>query len=90
VWYNYCCCQSEGHLLQHAVTGLTTPDLYEKFKQPNLQSFSTVWSPSSSKPVRRWSCTWCAEANPSAEGLIYVVRHIHMYTEMRRIALGVS
>jgi hypothetical protein len=35
-------------------------------------------------------CTWCAEANPSAEGLIFVVRHIHMYTNKRRIALGVS
>jgi hypothetical protein len=23
----------------------------------------------------------CAAANPSAEGLIFVVRHIHMYTD---------
>jgi hypothetical protein len=35
VWYSHCCCQSEGHLLRYAVTRLTTPDLYEKFKQPN-------------------------------------------------------
>jgi hypothetical protein len=54
VWYNQCYCQSEGHLLWYAVTGLTTPDLYEKFKQPNWQSFSMVLPPSSSKTVRRW------------------------------------
>jgi hypothetical protein len=41
-------------LLWYAVTGLTTPDLYEKFKQPNWQSFSMVLPPSSSKTVRRW------------------------------------
>jgi hypothetical protein len=35
VWYSQCCCQSEGHLLRYTVTGLTTPVLYEKFKQPN-------------------------------------------------------
>jgi hypothetical protein len=45
VWYSQCCCQSEGHLLRYAVTGLTTPDLYEMFKQPNWQSFSMVLSP---------------------------------------------